>query len=81
MPGQKTNERPGTRAVLRNERVSAYKVRPVLDLIRGLEVDRARDTLQLCERDAAVIVGKLLATASTPRSCTWRRASPTRAPP
>ncbi|MFP5375450.1 MAG: 50S ribosomal protein L22, partial [Acidimicrobiia bacterium] len=63
MPGQKTNERPGTRAVLRNERVSAYKVRPVLDLIRGLEVDRARDTLQLCERDAAVIVGKLLASA------------------
>ena len=63
MPGPKTNERPGTRAVLRNERVSAYKVRPVLDLIRGLEVDRARDTLQLCERDAAVLVGKLLASA------------------
>ena len=63
MPGPKTNERPGTRAVLRNERVSAYKVRPVLDLIRGLEVDRARDTLQLCERDAALLVGKLLQSA------------------
>ena len=63
MPGAKTNERPGTRAVLRNERVSAYKVRPVLDLIRGLEVDRARDALMLCERDAALLVGKLLASA------------------
>ena len=63
MPGPKTNEREGTRAVLRNERVSAYKVRPVLDLIRGLEIDRARDTLQLCERDAALVVGKLLASA------------------
>ena len=63
MPGPKTNEREGTRAVLRNERVSAHKVRPVLDLIRGMEVERARDTLQLCERDAALLVGKLLASA------------------
>ena len=63
MPGTKTNEREGTRAVLRNEGVSAYKVRPVLDLIRGLDVDRARDALALCERDAAILVGKLLASA------------------
>ena len=63
MPGVKTNEREGTRAVLRNERVSAYKVRPVLDLIRGLNVAEARDTLALCERDAAVLVGKLLTSA------------------
>jgi large subunit ribosomal protein L22 len=63
MPGVKTNEREGTRAVLRNERVSAYKVRPVLDLIRGQDVAQARDTLSLCERDAAVLVGKLLTSA------------------
>ena len=63
MTGPKTNEREGTRAVLRNERVSAYKVRPVLDLIRGEHVDKARDHLQLCERDAALLVGKLLASA------------------
>ncbi len=63
MPGPKTNEREGTRAVLRNEGVSAYKVRQVLDLIRGQEVDRARDTLALCERDAALRVGKLLGSA------------------
>ena len=63
MPGPKTNEREGTRAVLRNEGVSAYKVRPVLDLIRGQDVALARDTLALCERDAAILVGKLLASA------------------
>ena len=63
MPGPKTNEREGTRAVLRNEGVSAYKVRPVLDLIRGQDVGLARDTLDLCERDAALLVGKLLTSA------------------
>ena len=63
MPGVKPNEREGTRARLRNERLSAYKVRPVLDLIRGQEVATARDTLSLCERDAADLVGKLLASA------------------
>jgi large subunit ribosomal protein L22 len=63
MPGPKTNEREGTRAVLRNEGVSAYKVRPVLDLIRGQDVSLARDTLDLCERDAALLVGKLLTSA------------------
>ena len=63
MPGPKTNEREGTRAVLRNEGVSAYKVRPVLDLIRGQDIALARDTLQLCERDAALLVGKLLMSA------------------
>lgn len=63
MAGAKTNEREGTRAMLRNERLSAYKVRPVLDLIRGHDVATARDTLALCERDAAHLVGKLLTSA------------------
>jgi len=63
MTGPKTNERPGTRAVLRNALVSATKVRVVLDLIRGLEVQRARDVLLFCERDAATLVGKLLDSA------------------
>ena len=44
-------------------RVSPYKVREVLDLIRGHEVQRAHDILRLCERDAAIVVGKLLASA------------------
>ena len=61
--GTKTNEREGTRAVLRNAPGSASKVRVVLDLIRGLDVQAARDVLQFCERDAATTVGKLLDSA------------------
>ena len=63
MPGVKTNEREGTRAVLRHSRMSAYKVRQVLDLIRGQDVDRAAETLSLGDREAAVTVGKVLASA------------------
>ena len=63
MPGVKTNEREGTRAVLRYCRMSAYKVRPVLDLIRGQDVARATDVLRFCEREAADVVGKVLASA------------------
>ena len=63
MPGVKTNERPGTRAVLRYERSSASKARQVLDLIRGQDADRAAQILRGTERQAAVTVGKLLASA------------------
>src|ERR1700733_10780926 len=63
MTGVKTNERPGTRAVLRYGRLSAYKVRQVLDLIRGQDVDRAAEILATCDREAAAVVGKLLTSA------------------
>lgn len=63
MPGLKTNERPGTRAVLRHYRMSASKARQVLDLIRDENVDRAAEMLRTTPRDAAVVVGKLLASA------------------
>jgi large subunit ribosomal protein L22 len=63
VPGVKTNEREGTRAVLRHSRMSAYKVRQVLDLIRGVDVDRAAEILDLGDREAAVTVGKVLASA------------------
>ena len=63
MPGPKTNETPGTRAVLRHSRMSAYKVREVLDIIRGKEVGLAAEILRFSERDAAHEVGKLLASA------------------
>lgn len=56
-------ERPGTRAQVRYVRVSAYKVREVLDLIRGREVQQADEILQLTERDAAAIVRKCLRSA------------------
>jgi large subunit ribosomal protein L22 len=43
--------------------MSAYKVREVLDLVRGLPVQEAADVLRFSERDAARTVGKLLASA------------------
>ena len=63
MPGPKTNEREGTRAVLRFARISPYKVREVLDLIRGKPVDEAQDILRFTERDAGIPVAKLLSSA------------------
>jgi large subunit ribosomal protein L22 len=63
MAGIKTNERPGTRAVLRHCRMSATKARVVLDLIRGEDVDRASEILRDTPREAATVVGKLLASA------------------
>jgi large subunit ribosomal protein L22 len=61
--GVKTNERPGTRAVAKYIRISPYKVREVLDLIRGEHVQRAAEILRFSERDAAFVVGKVLASA------------------
>ncbi len=52
-----------TRAVARYVRISPYKVREVLDLVRGYPADRAQEILKFCERDAAIVVGKLLASA------------------
>jgi large subunit ribosomal protein L22 len=61
--GVKTNEREGTRAVAKYIRISPYKVREVLDLIRGQHVQRAAEILRFSERDAAFVVGKVLASA------------------
>ena len=63
MPGPKTNEREGTRAVLRHARVSPYKVREVLDLVRGKPVHEAEDILRFSERDVAFTVAKVLHSA------------------
>jgi large subunit ribosomal protein L22 len=59
----RTNERPGTRATARHVRMSATKARAVLDLIRGADVRTAEQTLRLVERDAALVVGKVLRSA------------------
>ncbi len=63
MPGVKTNEREGTRAVLRHSRISAYKVRQVLNLIREQDVTLAAEILANGDREAAAVVGKVLASA------------------
>jgi large subunit ribosomal protein L22 len=59
----KTNERPGTRAVVRHVRMSAYKARVVLDLIRGKDVQSADEILKFSERDAAIVIRKALHSA------------------
>lgn len=63
MTGTKTNERPGTRAQVRYSRVSPYKAREVLDLIRNLPVDRAAEVLQFTTRGPASVIRKVLASA------------------
>ena len=63
MTGPKTNERPGTRATLRGYHMSASKARVVLNLIRGEDVNTAREILALTSREAADVVGKVLASA------------------
>jgi large subunit ribosomal protein L22 len=62
--GAKTNERPGTRAVVRHSRVSAYKAREVLNLIRGQSYERATEILEFCDRDVAEVIGKVLQSAA-----------------
>jgi large subunit ribosomal protein L22 len=44
-------------------RISPYKVRVVLDLIRGHDVAEAANILRFCERDAAITIGKVLRSA------------------
>ena len=51
------------RATVRYLHTSPYKVRQVLELVRGLPVGDAERVLQLCEKDAADDVLKLLGSA------------------
>ncbi len=63
MTGPKTNERVGTRASVRGYAMSASKARVVLNLIRGEDVATARDILAGTTREAADVIGKVLASA------------------
>jgi large subunit ribosomal protein L22 len=56
-------ERHGTKATAKYVRSSAYKARVVLDLIRGLPVQRADEVLQFTERAIARDIRKVLASA------------------
>jgi len=53
----------GARATHRFARMSASKVRVVLNLIRDTDVDDARDILRFSERGASNVVAKVLASA------------------
>ena len=63
MTGPKTNERPGTRATLKGYHMSASKARVVLNLIRGEDVQSASEILAGTTREAADVIGKVLASA------------------
>jgi large subunit ribosomal protein L22 len=63
MTGPKTNERPGTKAVLRHFHMSASKARQVLNLIRGKDVQTASEILNGVEREAGRVIAKVLASA------------------
>ena len=63
MAGTKTNERPGVRASLSNYGMSASKARVVFNLVRGVDVQNARDILSLTTREAAGVINKVLASA------------------
>ena len=63
MTAVKTNERPGTRAQVKNVRMSATKARVVLDLVRNKSVAEANDVLTYTERAAAAVIGKCLDSA------------------
>jgi large subunit ribosomal protein L22 len=77
MPGPKLNEAPvrarrtrargagvrNVKATAKYVRISPYKVRVVLDLIRGHDVIEATNILRFCERDAAITIGKVLHSA------------------
>jgi large subunit ribosomal protein L22 len=55
--------RPSTRATVRYNGRSPYKVRHVINLIRGKQAEEAQNILLLCDRGAAEEVGKLLNSA------------------
>ena len=70
MTGPKLNEahrvageKTGSKAQLRWVRMSASKFRPVLNQVRGLDVQSARDVLSLHSVEAARIVQKVLNSA------------------
>ena len=64
MVATKTNERPGTRAQMKYVRSSAYKVREVLNLIRGKSFAEATDILMFSERRISETVQKCLDSAA-----------------
>ena len=67
MTGIKTNERPGTRAVLKHSGVSAYKAREVLDLIRGKDYAAGGGDPRVLRPRSGGVIGKLLHSAAGER--------------
>ena len=55
-------ERPGTRAQVKYVRMSAYKARVVLDLVRGMDVAEAEATLRLPSGEMRMVRAECRAT-------------------
>jgi len=58
-------DRPGSYAVARQVRISATKVRRVVDLVRGMDVTDALSTLQFAPQAASEPVYKVIASAAS----------------
>ncbi len=58
-------DRPGSYAVARQVRISASKVRRVVDLVRGMDVGDALATLQFAPQAASEPVYKVIASAAS----------------
>src|SRR5438105_13147207 len=59
----KTTESPATSSVAKHVGFSAHRARVVLDLIRGKDIATADEVLRFSERDAAIVIRKVLASA------------------
>lgn len=63
--GGKTIDEEEYRAAHYYCRMSPHKIRPVVDLIRGLDADEARETLRYTKKRAAQFVDRVLLSAMT----------------
>lgn len=65
-PEQEQDKGPPTyRAAHYECRMSAFKIRPVIDLIRGLDAGEAREVLKYSKRRAALFIDRVLLSAMT----------------
>ena len=59
----RTDDRERFRAAHYYCRMSVHKIRPVLDLIRGLEASEAREVLRYAKKRAALYIDRVLLSA------------------
>ena len=68
-------DRPGSYAIARQVRMSPPKVRRVVDLIRGMDVEDALNTCRFAPQAASEPVYKVIARTCGGQTCTCRRRS------
>jgi large subunit ribosomal protein L22 len=60
---KQTDTRPSYRAAHKQCRMSVHKIRPVIDLIRGLDAGEAREVLKYTKKRAALYIDRVLLSA------------------